>query len=645
MWTFQVLSLVVVAISSTSASSDTVESLVMPGKVIAGHAELEGQCRKCHQPFHKEGQNLLCLDCHKDIGRDVAAKTGFHGRVTEKPCRECHTEHLGRQANIVKLEEATFDHRQTDFLLLGRHASVKCAACHLAGKKFRQTPRDCESCHVRDDVHKGSLGADCERCHVEADWKKTKFDHDKTHFALRGMHVRTRCAACHRTANFKEAPKDCAGCHRRDDIHQGKLGADCSRCHNDRGWKKVDFDHAKTQFPLSGGHVAVKCVECHRDRSFKGAPTACNACHAKNDVHKTALGPDCAKCHNDRDWKAATFDHGKTHFPLLGMHGKTRCSACHKSQSFNDHPPEICSACHSKNDVHRGRFSDKCGTCHGESSWKALKFEHERDTGFQLRQAHVGVACGACHTGRLYVDKTPADCNGCHAKKDIHRGGLGTRCETCHRESTWKSTTFDHAANTRYPLAGRHAAISCKSCHLDGSFSDKLKTECITCHRKDDKHANQEGPQCGRCHEESSWKRTNFDHARASFALTGQHLKVPCANCHASARFRDAKKECVACHAKQDAHKRRLGAACENCHNSRDWRIWDFDHDKRTHFALDGAHRKIVCVACHTKAADKLSFIGGRCIDCHEHDDVHHESFGTQCDRCHSTSTFKDARR
>jgi hypothetical protein len=573
------LLLVAIALNPLSARADTVETLVMPGKVIEGHADIEGQCRKCHQPFKKEGQIALCLDCHKAVAQDVASKAGYHGTVSEKPCRECHAEHLGRPAKIVKLDETRFDHRLTDFLLLGKHSGVKCAACHPAGKKFREAAHVCESCHRKDDVHRGSLGPDCQRCHSESDWKKAKLDHDKTHFPLRGKHIPPKCTACHKTQNFKETPKECVGCHRQDDVHKVKLGA------------------------------------------------------------------ECAKCHNDKDWKNTVFDHSKTRFPLLGAHGKTRCMACHKSQSFKDAPSSQCVACHLKNDVHKGRFAEKCETCHGETSWKTLKFEHERDTGFRLREAHSRIKCDACHTGKLYVDKTPKACNGCHAKKDVHRGSLGTACESCHLESTWKKTTFDHDRNTRYPLRGKHATVACKTCHIDATFRQKLATQCIACHRKDDRHAGQEGSECERCHSETSWKTTNFDHGRANFPLTGRHLTVKCEACHASPKFKDARKECVACHRKQDVHKRRLGADCASCHTARDWRIWDFDHDKRTHFVLDGAHRKLDCVACHTRPGEKVPVLDTQCIDCHERDDVHRESFGNRCERCHMTTTFREIRR
>ncbi len=573
------LLLVAIVLGPVPVLADTVETLVMPGKVIEGHSDVEGQCRKCHQPFKKEAQNALCLACHKDVAQDIGTKTGHHGRFADKACRECHTDHKGRTARIIDLDEKRFDHTLSDFLLRGKHANAKCADCHPATKKFRDAPHTCNACHRKDDVHREKLGTDCAKCHVES------------------------------------------------------------------GWKKIEFDHQKTRFPLTGRHVPPKCSACHRDQIFKNTPRDCVACHRKDDTHRGSLGDDCGKCHNDRGWKDSLFDHARTQFPLLGAHGKVRCLACHRNQAFNDKPPLMCASCHQKQDVHKGRFGDKCGTCHDEMSWKTIRFDHDRDTDFKLREAHRAVKCETCHTGKLYVDDLPKDCNGCHAKKDVHRGSLGTRCETCHLQNKWKPTTFDHDRDSRYPLRGRHAQITCKACHLDGTFRDKLPTQCLACHRKDDRHAGQEGPDCERCHVETSWKTTDFDHGRSAFPLIGRHLNVACGKCHASPRFKDARKECMACHRKDDVHKRRLGGDCESCHNARDWRIWDFDHDKRTRFGLDGAHRKVECTDCHTQAGEKLPKVGTRCIDCHERDDVHRDAFGTRCERCHSTVSFKDIRR
>lgn len=102
------------------ARAESVESALMPGKVIEGHADLEDTCKNCHVRFNKAGQTTLCLDCHKEVSKDVQLGRGHHGRMEkDRDCRECHTEHKGRSANIAPLDEKKFDHNLTDFVATG----------------------------------------------------------------------------------------------------------------------------------------------------------------------------------------------------------------------------------------------------------------------------------------------------------------------------------------------------------------------------------------------------------------------------------------------------------------------------------------------------------------------------------------------
>ena len=55
------------------------ETLVMPGPVIQGHADVEEECTKCHQPFDRAGEKALCLECHEDVGADVQAASATPG--------------------------------------------------------------------------------------------------------------------------------------------------------------------------------------------------------------------------------------------------------------------------------------------------------------------------------------------------------------------------------------------------------------------------------------------------------------------------------------------------------------------------------------------------------------------------------------
>ena len=83
----------ILTLSYANVSWGVGELALMPGKVIQGHAKLEENCHECHVKFDKEAQTGLCANCHKDVKEDIQKHEGFHGRLSEKECRECHTEH------------------------------------------------------------------------------------------------------------------------------------------------------------------------------------------------------------------------------------------------------------------------------------------------------------------------------------------------------------------------------------------------------------------------------------------------------------------------------------------------------------------------------------------------------------------------
>jgi hypothetical protein len=568
----------VVLACSIQAHADSVNDLLLPGPVIQGHVKYESDCANCHKQFDKSAQSGLCKDCHKEIKKDIDDKRGYHGLMKEeKECKECHTEHRGRDARIAKLNTVDFDHAVTGFVLKGGHLKEKvlCKDCHFPQKKYREAPTKCVSCHEKVDKHKGSLGKECANCHEEKDWKTTHFDHSKTHFPLLGKHVDVKCKGCHINDKFKEAPLQCSGCHKKDDKHKGSFGFKCETCHTDRGWKEILFDHDKgTKYPLLGKHHEVKCVSCH-----------------KGNLYKEKL--------------------------------KTDCNSCHR-----------------KDDKHKGSFGSKCESCHLERGWKELLFDHDRKTKFPLLGKHHDVKCVSCHKGDLYKEKLKTDCYSCHQKDDKHKGSFGPKCETCHVDRGWKEILFDHGRKTKYPLLGKHLETKCVSCHKGDLYKDKLKTDCYSCHQKDDKHKGQEGKKCESCHHEQSWKKTDFDHRMSRFPLTGKHLLTECKKCHLDATFKDAKSDCGSCHEKQDVHKRTLGTDCGYCHNTRDWKDWDFDHD-RTNFKLEGKHKDIRCSECHKTPTDNKVTLAVSCVSCHGKDDKHDGAYGDHCEHCHIGLTWK----
>ena len=137
-----IASICVLAFQVHADAQSLLERLVMPGPLVEGHAKLEAQCSKCHEPFSRHSQTKLCLDCHKDVAADRAARLGVHGREAEalkRECKQCHTDHKGRGADINQLDRETFNHDFSNYKLVDAHRNVPCESCHVVKS---QVPQD-----------------------------------------------------------------------------------------------------------------------------------------------------------------------------------------------------------------------------------------------------------------------------------------------------------------------------------------------------------------------------------------------------------------------------------------------------------------------------------------------------------------------
>lgn len=620
-------------------SAHILRAQISPGPLARAHQSLDGpaNCIKCHEVSTK-APTFRCLDCHREIAAELQQNRGLHATFPRSglagaACVKCHSDHNGVDFQMLHWNPTPqgFDHAKTGFELDGKHSGVGCRTCHAAQ-------------HISPSARSGLGSKDLSRT-----W----------------MGLSSSCSTCHA------------------DKHQGRFGNDCARCHNTTDWKAAsfdpkNFDHSKTQFPLTGAHRYTMCKSCHMPGS-DGQPRyeglhfeSCSACHL--DPHKGSFKQGCNSCHNTSTWKksqfAERFDHTKTNFPLLGKHTEVSCLACHKGGDFKAPIAHAqCADCH-KPDPHGGQFAQRpdggrCESCHTVQGWSPSTFvlaDHAK-TKFPLAFPHQSVACASCHVpaGKQTRFKLAfARCVDCH--KDEHEGQFASapwnnRCEQCHNEATFKTAAFSLAMHQKspFPLTGGHTAVACNECHKPAAGTKVTlyhfaNLSCTTCH--EDVHRGQFAQRmaghgtggrvlgCEACHTTKAWSDVaRFDHSHTRFPLVGSHRAVACAECHRPPNlertmmhvdFAKTPVNCGDCH--ENPHADQFGARggnCAACHNSNKWRPSLFNHDT-TLFALKGGHENVACSACHMLRKE----VNGAMV-------LFYKPTPTHCEDCHQGTAPK----
>ncbi len=667
--------------------------LLAPGPLIEGHKDLEGtDCLKCHASG-KGIPDVKCLDCHKEIRKNVELKKGFHGNL-EDGCIKCHRDHKGREFETMAVVENDFDHKKTGFSLEGKHEKIKCKECHLEKRgehsarkgeiRYFGKTNSCASCHKKEDVHffTGDFAKkDCNACHGVRTWKDDlRFAHRRdTGYDLLGKHQDVKCADCHKVdkkqktatyewRNLKSA--QCLTCH--EDFHKANLsgkyrGGNCVKCHSQDDWKIGSFDHSVTGYPLRGKHQKIDCTKCHV-QSPRVAQTQIKA-SLKNQL-KTGL----------KSQEQVQGTRVVKNYAWHGLGKRTSCVSCHEDY-------------HVFGNLKSKRFGQlaKCESCHNESDWRETKkFDHSTQTRYVVDGKHSEVSCNDCHvigakkvreseykttlkpepkvarkTGKyLWPELALKTCETCH--KNPHIGSfsktmLAKKCTACHVTDGWMldkdKKNFNHEA-TRFSLTGKHKRISCNDCHLIEnkkvykfpSFTQKF---CIDCHKNEHRQQFSEkfaAQACSTCHSTERFdKLLEFEHDLTRFKLRDAHAKLNCNECHTptNERFTPLSKtqpanvkhrfvfpnlatnSCVTCHA--DYHAGQLSADCSKCHSEKTWKKPKFDHNVDSKYLLKGKHFDVKCDQCHRPIRNQyVKFIGK------QYPVLRYKPLSAECSECHS---------
>ncbi len=686
----------VVGISTTCAECHTTQ----PGWKPAEYKEHDDQYFPIYSGSHK-GTWDQCLDCHTDPNN-----------YTSFTCITCHTnpstdeEHdevFGYAYNSTAClachpngeEDGNFDHNNTNFPLTGSHTTVECIDCHSNG--FTGTPTDCFACHeknfnqsVNPNHSELGLSTDCASCHTtNPDWNPATFANHNDFYALNGAHaiISNDCVSCH-NGDYNNTPTTCVGCHLEDfnqttEPSHTALGfsTECTMCHNEDAWSPATFDHDELYFPIySGSHEGEwsDCMDCHTTPGNFGEFT-CITCHAKpetDEQHSGVAGylynsTACLACHPTGEADGA-FDHNTTDFPLTGAHTTVDCFLCH-TNGFEG-TPTACQACHTQdynqsvNPNHSGLgFSMDCATCHTtQPGWSPASLDNHNDY-YVLNGAHAAISndCASCHNGDY--TNTPNTCAGCHQEDynqtvDPPHATLlfSTDCASCHTETAWEPSTFDHD-NQYFPIySGEHEGewASCSDCHTTpGNWA---VFTCITCHTNpdtDEEHAGVGGyvynsSACLACHPTGEGDLV-FNHNTTSFPLTGGHNGPTCIDCHAGG-YEGTPTECVSCHQGDfnqsiNPNHVALGIStdCASCHTTDPGWAPASLANHNDYYVLNGAHAMISnqCATCHNGDYNNTP---NTCSGCHQEDynqttDPPHQAlqFSTDCATCHNESAWE----
>lgn len=503
-----------------------------PGELSKYHKHLEGlsNCTQCHD-LGKKVSNQKCLDCHTEIAVRIESNKGYHAskEVIGKDCFSCHSDHHGREFQIVRFIVEEFEHHKTGYNLEGAHREQECSDCHqskfIQQEKIREKQytylglnAECLSCHT--DYHQNTMATSCLDCHDHQAFKPApNFIHDQTDFPLRGKHKEVDCEKCHEVTivsgeKFQKFSGvefgNCTSCH--EDVHENKFGQNCTKCHSEQSFHEIktmdNFDHSTTGFDLVGKHLLVNCKTCHKKSYTTPLPhKSCSDCHS--DYHKGEFDPkvysDCDACHNEQGFDVTSFgleEHEKTNFALDGSHLATPCFACHQKENrwtFRN-IGKTCFDCHEN--IHATYMDAKyypennCTSCHQTDLWKAVVFDHLK-TGYELEGKHKEQTCRDCHfvekEGQKAVQRfltLNSDCLQCHT--DVHHRQFdtegSTNCLRCHEYFDWQPSKFNHD-NTLFPLDGKHKNVACAKCHKPKQENQVVYTEykikdyrCEDCH-------------------------------------------------------------------------------------------------------------------------------------------------------------------
>jgi hypothetical protein len=226
------------------------------------------------------------------------------------------------------------------------------------------------------------------------------------------------------------------------------------------------------------------------------------------------------------------------------------------------------------------------------------------------------------------------------------------------------------AAHEFFPLTGKHLALECEDCHIDGMYAGTANM-CGTCHAEV-RPADHFDGDCSSCHTTNDWTEIVFDHVLAAATdcvschvdqKPVNHFPGQCSACHQTTAWKPARfnhnvagaTNCQGCHSK-NRPVNHFSGQCSACHRTNAWKPAGFNHAVAGATNCEGCHAKNrpanhfsgQCSACHNTSAWRPAAFNHKiagvtnCEGCHaKNRPANH--FSGQCSGCHNTSAWKPA--
>ena len=364
-------------------------------------------------------------------------RKGVHAspKALGKQCELCHTDHKGRDKDILGFASFggidRFDHNAlTSFPLEGKHQTTKCNDCH---KEKTQSG----TLHVlegADGVRRAATTtrtATCARTCAAASAATTP-RRGTCSTRRSSITIATRAIRSRRSTSRSSA---------RPATSRRKSGAAAELEGDGAADQRGRLSEA--DLPLADVGLRLHAVPRQRARHVAVRAEGVQAVSlGEGRVHQDQLRPQPAHAlparrrarrHAQGDLLLAATRRSRRRKP------ERRCDACHK-------------------DVHQARFSkvsngNDCAVCHTAVNWPTdLQFDHNARTKFPLTGAHANADCRACHRGKGDADweNVSSLISAARAPSRRWRAWAATSTRTCTRSSTRTSAA---SSATRWPAS------------------------------------------------------------------------------------------------------------------------------------------------------------------------------------------------